>query len=161
MERSLILTSTTMSKPTALMPDEAISHATLDEIDSLVALYAKQFQATGRSNLAEPECHEWLVELITRLCKEGKLWVIRDSHGPITLGHYEPHQEEVVTVVTRDGMEENGWGTRMLHFFAEEYPEARIKPVTNSGKRLATKCGFSPQEDDRSIWRRSTKDVAR
>ncbi len=152
MERSLILTSATMSEPTAEMPDDSISRATLEEANLLADLYAKQFRATGHHQLAEPERREDLVKWITQRCADGKLWVIRDSYGPITLCDYEFDQKEVITIVTRDGMERNGYGAKMLSHFAGIEPGIKIKPITNAGRKMASKCGFSKEEASECTW---------
>jgi hypothetical protein len=138
------------------MTANSISPATGRDVDQLADMYAKQFRATGFSKRAEIKSRGELVEWVAQLCREDKLWTIRDGFGPITLGHYEPDLQEIKTVVTRDGMEGKGYGTRMLCYLAMAYPLAKVVPVTSSGRALARKCGFSPKQDDESTWIRST-----
>jgi len=141
-----------MPESTDEIPDNPISLATPDEAALLADLYAKHLRGTGFSQEAQPEKREELVELIVALCLEGKLWVIKDSHGPITLGHYDPAEKEVKSIVTRDGMEGKGYGEKMLSHFANREPMIRIFPVTGAGLRLARKCGFSKEQGSECAW---------
>ncbi len=152
MEHSLIHWPATMPESTDEIPDNPISLATPDEAALLADLYAKLFMATGFPELVQHERREELVEWITPFCSEGKLCVIRDSHGPITLGHYDPVEKEVVAIVTRDGMEGKGYGAKMLNYFANLEPLIRISPVTDAGLRLARKCGFSKGQGSERTW---------
>lgn len=121
----------------------------------LADLYAKGFEKTGFKKYAAPERRGELVTWIETLCKDGKLWFISDDQGPITLGHYEPEKDEVITIVTRDGMERQGHATTLLQQLTSAHPALKVRPVTRGGKALAARCGFSPSKDDESLWVRS------
>ncbi len=132
--------------------DKSICCARTQDAPQLADLYAKQFRATGFKRCAAPENREELLEWIEHLCRDNKFWIIRDNLGPVTLGHYEPCFLEIKTIVTRDGMEGQGYGTRMLRALATAEPLAKVRPVTKSGEALARKCGFTPSDQDKSLW---------
>jgi len=69
-----------------------------------------------------------------------------------SLGHYDHEKGEVVT---RDGMERQGYGAAILEEFASAYPTLKLRPVTRGGRALAGKCGFSASKDDPSVWDRA------
>lgn len=137
------------------LKDNSICPATVQDAPQLADLYAKQFIATGFSRLAASENREELVKWVEELSRENELWIIRDSLAPIVLGHYKSSSSQIIAIVTRDGMEGQGYGTRMLCALATADPSVEIHPVTQSGKVLAKKCGFSPKEDDETTWVRS------
>ncbi len=141
-----------MPETTVEMQEDSIALATTEEADLLADLYAKLFQATGYSVFASPGRRRDLVEWIQEQCEEGKLWVVRDCHGPITLGHFEADLRTAVAIVTCDGMEGNGYGAKILSFFAKRDPQIRICPVTDGGFRLARKCGFSKEKGSECTW---------
>jgi N-acetylglutamate synthase-like GNAT family acetyltransferase len=144
-----------MSEASIEMIDNSIWPATVKDVPQLADLYAKQFLATGFCRFAASQNREELFSWVEQLCRENKLWIIRDSLGPVTLGHYEPGSSEIITIVTRDGMEGQGYGARMLCALATADPLVKVHPVTRSGKALAKKCGFSPKEEDETKWIRS------
>jgi hypothetical protein len=118
-------------------------------------LIKKHFIATGFNRFAATKNREELVKWVEELSREDELWIIRDSLGPIVLGHYKPSSSEIITIITRDGMEGQEYATRMLCALATADPSVEVHPVTKSGKALAKKCGFSPKEDDETTWVRS------
>lgn len=138
------------------MTEDSIYLATAKEAAQLAELYAKQFRSTGFTKFADTVKRKELVGWVKQLCIENKIWVIRDSVGPIVLGHYEPDLKEIKTVVTRDDKERQGYGTRMLCFLASAEPLATVIPVTTPFKALARKCGFSPKDMNEPVWIRST-----
>jgi hypothetical protein len=144
-----------MSEELAEMNDDSICPATVQDAPQLASLYAKQLKETGFSRLAATENHEELVKWVEELSREQELWIIRDSLGPVVLGHYKSSSSEIITIVTRDGMERQGYGTRMLCALATADPSVQIHPVTKFGKALAKKCGFSPKEQDGTTWVRN------
>jgi hypothetical protein len=131
---------------------ENVVKATPGEAAELVELYRKAFRKTGFAALCTDEKREKLLAWLKRRCEEGKIWIMRDENGPVTLGHYEPDKDEVISVVTRDDMEGNGYAERMLKALIVQYPSLKVRPVTRGGKALAKKCGFVPSEDDESLW---------
>lgn len=138
------------------MVEDSIYLATANDATQLAELYAKQFRSTGFKKFADPVKREELVGWVKQLCIENKIWAIRDSMGPIVLGHYEPDLNEIKTVVTRDDKERQGYATRMLCFLATAEPLATVIPVNKPFKALARKCGFSPRDKNEPIWIRST-----
>lgn len=133
---------------------EEIVQARIEDAASLADLYAKAFESTGFKEFALPEKRGQLIVWLEGLCGEGKLWFSRDDAGAVALGHYEPGKDEVVTIATRDGMEGNGYATAMLRKLVCIYPTSKVRPVTKGGKAIATKCGFSPNPGNESLWMR-------
>lgn len=146
-------------KPMTKVIDSLIRPAKIEELELLAELYSKQLSATGFGSCSEPGKRDALISLVKSLCEEKKLWVISDSIGPITLGHYEPDLAHVVAVVTRDDMERKGYGTRMLRALTILDPLVKVCPVTSSGKALARKCGFFPRDEDDPFWFYSTSSI--
>lgn len=136
------------------MIDNSIVPATIEAAPSLAELFAKLLTSTGFARSAVAENREELVRHVEQLCRENKLWIICDRLGPVTLGHYEPDSKEIIGIVTRDNMERQGYGARMLNALANADPLVKLHPVTKSGKALALTCGFSPMEKDQSTWMR-------
>ncbi|WP_299913061.1 hypothetical protein [uncultured Paracoccus sp.] len=131
---------------------EEIAQARTEDATSLADLYAKAFESTGFKEFALPEKRGELIVWLEGLCGAGKLWFSRDDAGVVSLGHYEPDKDEVVTIATRDGMEGNGHATTMLRKLASIYPTSKVRPVTRGGKAVAERCGFSPSPNDESLW---------
>jgi hypothetical protein len=121
----------------------------------LADLYAKVLEKTGFAACAAPEKRSELIALLESLCRDGKLLFISDDRGPISLGHYDHDKGEVVAIVTRDGMERQGYGAMILEKFASAFPDLKLRPVTKGGEALAKKCGFSASRDDASLWNRA------
>ena len=144
-----------MSERSTGLKDNSICPATAQDAPQLADLYAKQFIATGFNRIAATENREELIKWVEELSRENELWIIRDSLGPVVLGHYKPSSSEIITIVTRDDMEGQGYGSRMLCALATADPSVEVHPVTKSGKALAKKCGFSPKEHDKTTWVRS------
>jgi len=138
------------------MTEESFYLATAKDEAQLAELYAKQFRSTGFKKFADTDKREELVGWVKQLCIESKIWIISDSVGPIVLGHYEPDSKKIITIVTRDDMERQGYGTRMLCFLATAEPLATVVPVNTPSKALARKCGFSQKDKNEPIWIRST-----
>lgn len=93
-----------------------------------------------------------LLRWVKEHCEAGKIWIIRDEKGPLTFAHYEPEKGEIVTIATRDGMERKGFGANMLEALCAKFPDLKLQPVTRGGKALAAKLGFSPSEEDETVW---------
>jgi hypothetical protein len=130
-----------MSEATIKMINNSIFPAAVEAIASLADLYAKLLRSTGFASCASAGNREELVKQVEQLCRENKLWVISDSLGPVTLGHYDPETKKIIGIVTRDDKERQGYGARMLNSLAHAEPFAKIHPVTKSGRALASKCG--------------------
>jgi hypothetical protein len=136
------------------MINNLVFPAEIQATASLADLYAKLLTSTGFASCASAGNREELERLVEQLCRENKLWVIIDSQGPVTLGHYDPGSKTIIGIVTRANKERQGYGARMLNSLAYAEPLAKIQPVTRSGKALASSCGFTPMETDQSTWMR-------
>lgn len=141
-----------MTEFAARMINNSIFPAEIQATASLADLYAKLLTSTGFASCASAGNREELERLVEQLCRENKLWVISDSQGPVTLGHYNLESKTIIGIVTRANKERQGYGAQMLNSLAHAEPLAKIHPVTRSGKALASSCGFTPMERDQSTW---------
>jgi hypothetical protein len=151
---TLASTLTVMTEFAARMIRNSIFPAEIQATASLADLYAKLLTSTGFASCASAKNREELEKLVEQMCRENKLWVISDSQGPITLGHYDPESKTIIGIVTRANKERQGYGARMLNSLAHAEPLAKIHPVTRSGEALASSCGFTPMVKDQSTWMR-------
>jgi hypothetical protein len=111
--------------------------------------------STGGLLSVAPEHREEWINCIEQLCRNKELFIISDSSGPVTFARYEPSSREIIWILTRNGKEKQGYGTSMLCELAKLDPFVKVRPVTRFGKILASKCGFSPMDEDESTWIRS------
>jgi hypothetical protein len=132
-----------------------IKRAEPKDAPCLADLYSKVLEKTGFKAWTAPERRAELIAWLESLCRDGKLLFVSDDQGPISLGHYDREKGEVVAIVTRDGMERQGYGAAILEEFASAHPTLRLRPFTRGGRALAEKCGFSASKDDASVWGRA------
>jgi hypothetical protein len=132
------------------MPDDSITCIAPDDAAGLAELFTKGFRKTGYSKCAENR--EELIQWIRNKCKQSKVFAIKDAQGAITLGCYDHEQNKVALIVTREGMETNGYGEKMLNHFANTYQGVSIVPVTDGGIKLTYKCGFHPKGGNECTW---------
>lgn len=132
-----------MNDPTQAHPEYA---------SQLAELYAKGLARTGFTGYSSLETRAAFVEWLYGLCDQGAIWIIPDENGPVTLAHYDREKDEIVIVVTRDGMERQGYARSILRSLSEKHPSAKVRPVTKGGEAIARSSGFSPSRDDPSIW---------
>ena len=89
--------------------------AQLEEAAQLIDLYCKGLKAAG---LDKGRCEEenrvkflvWLEQHI----KKDEFWVIDDGVAPASVMHLVPSENEIVSVVTRDGKEGKGFAEALV-----------------------------------------------
>ena len=132
--------------------------AQLEEAAQLIDLYCKGLKAVG---LDEGRCEEenrakffvWLEQHI----KKDEFWVIDDGGAPASLMHLCPAENEIVSVVTRDGKEGRGFAETLIRSAQERSNYLTAIPVTHGGRGLFDKCGFAvcSKHEPKWCWHRN------
>ena len=111
--------------------------AQLEEAAQLIDLYCKGLKAAGldKGRCEEENRAKFLVWLEQRI-KKDEFWVIDDGGAPASLMHLLPAENEIVSVVTRDGKEGRGFAEALIRSAQERSTYLTSIPVTHGGRGL-------------------------
>jgi len=133
--------------------------AELEEAAQLVDLYCKGLQAArmDKGRCEEENRAKFLVWLEQHI-KKDEFWVIDDGGAPASVMHLVPSENEIVSVVTRDGKEGKGFAEALVRSAQERSNYLTCIPVSHGGRGLFDKCGFAlwPKHEPNWCWHRQS-----
>lgn len=127
--------------------------ARIEEAAQLIDLYCKGLKAAGMDKgRCEEENRAKFLMCLEQCIKKDEFWIIDDGGAPASLMHLIPAENEIVSVVTRDGKEKKGFAQALVRSAQERSNYLTGIPVSRGGRGLLDKCGFAPCSKHKPNW---------